>query len=57
MKTKFMEEDQVNKYIGFFNTYYPQKNITFNWDNKCFCIDRTEFDDTIDIHKVYFGWG
>lgn len=55
MKTKFMAEDQVNKYIGFFNTYYPQKNITFNWDNKCFCIDRTEFDDTIDIHKVYFG--
>ena len=25
MKTKFMAEDQVNKYIGFFNTYYPQK--------------------------------
>lgn len=55
MKTKFMAEDQVNRYIGFFSTYYPQKKITFNWDNKCFCIDRIEFDDTVEIHKVYFG--
>ena len=54
MKTKFMAEDQVNRYIGFFSTYYPQKKITFNWDNKCFCIDKTEFYDTIDIHKIYF---